>query len=172
MIMINRPFWYKYALNLLSIKPITIKFQLIENNEDSVSKSSHSLIPTFVLLVLLATIVPVANLAVPALMKSRQNNIAANSITIQNQIGDQLSYGDILYPYYESDEKTISFDFLSNEAVNTVQIDKEFLVENNVVLESDIPAILGYSSNKDGQQLESIYLVKNDQANLIWQNTK
>ena len=88
---------------------------------------------------------------------------------VSRQAGNQPLYGDILYPYYENNGSTITFDFLSNQVINQILIESEFLVDQKYAFESDLPAVLDFSTIDGEQVLESIYLIERNEPYLIWQ---
>ena len=160
----------KNILRSLNLKLEDDKPQVSMDQKYKIANSVRSIIPTVVLVVLIAAIVPVTNLLVPVLVKSNTETIT-NIIEAVDpaQDGNQLSYGDVLYPYYEKDGKFITFDFLSNQLISTIQIETAYLVDTQVILESNLPAVLSYSTIEDGQQLLAIYLVNDQEPFLFWQ---
>ncbi|MCX6053553.1 MAG: hypothetical protein NTZ74_01305 [Chloroflexi bacterium] len=158
------------VLNFLNINSVVEITQSPDNRGLEISNSKRSIIQVFALIVLIAAIVPVANLVVPVLVNPNSENPTnlLNSI-VPGQTGNQLLYGDILYPYYENYGTTITFDFLSSQVVNPIQIESKFLVDYLYVFESDIPAVLDFSTIDGKQQLESIYLIEKNEPYLIWQ---
>lgn len=163
-------FIIKTTLRSLNIKLEDDRPQVSTNQDTRKADSIRSLIPTVVIVVLLAVIVPVANLLVPVFVKSDTENISSviEAVPLAKDM-NHLSYGDILYPYYEKDGKLITFDFLSNQLISTIQVETAYLVDSQVVLESDLPAVLIFATNEGGQQLMSIYLVNDDEPFLVWQ---
>ena len=159
----------KNILRSLNLKLEDDKPQVSMDQKYKIANSVRSIIPTVVLVVLIAAIIPVTNLLVPVLVKSNTET-KTNIIKAVDpaQDGSQLSYGDIFYPYYEEDGKFITFDFLSNQLISTIQIETAYLVDTQVVLESDLPAVLSYSTIEDGQQLLAIYLVNDQEPFLFW----
>lgn len=163
-------FIIKKVLSFLNIKSKSEFAKATDIREVEIINSKRSIIRVFVLLIFIAAIVPVANLVVPLLVKKNlQETTQIVTSIVPRQTGNQLVYGDILYPYYENNGTTITFDFLSNQVVNPILIESEFLVDQQYVFESDLPAVLDFSTIDGNQQLESIYLIERNEPYLIWQ---
>jgi len=166
-------FIIRVILNFLNIRLTSKRIEFAEIEELDEFKPTRPLWPTFIVIALFAAIIPIANLVVPLLIKpAQERNIAAENISIPEQTGNQLVYGQILYPYYEYDGTAITFDFLSNKEVKTYILNRIYLTDKKVVLESDISAVLSFSTIQDKQELESIYLVEDNRPDLIWQKIR
>ena len=164
-------FIIRVILNFLNIRLSSKRIEFDEIAEPAETKPTRPLWPTFIVIALFAAIIPIANLVVPLLVKPAQESNIAAQISIPGQTGNQLVYGQILYPYYEYDGTAITFDFLSNQEVKTYSVNRKYLTDKKIVLQSDIPAVLSISTIQDKQELESIYLTAGNSPDLIWQKT-
>jgi hypothetical protein len=176
---INWIIFFYYILGLIFVIKKVLNILNIKTKEETVysgfqglefSSSKRSIIQVFVLLVIIASIVPVANLVIPLFVHPNQENTARiiNSI-VPGQQGNQLLYGDILYPYYENNGTTITFDFLTSQVAYPIQIESQFLLDQQYVFESDLPAVFEFYSFEDKLLLESIYLIDENAPYKIWQ---
>jgi hypothetical protein len=141
----------------------------IQNEEFHHRSFAHPLIITFAVLILIGSLTPITNMLIPSLVNSAQEeNTIAIPYGIKNN-GNTLVSGDILYPYNDQSSNYLTFDFLSKSEINSYKIDKNLFTNNQLVLESDLPAILSFSSLGGKQQLKAIYLLQENQPYLIWQ---
>ncbi|HCI56043.1 MAG TPA: hypothetical protein DFI01_08985, partial [Bacteroidales bacterium] len=179
---INWIFFFYYALGLISMSRTLlgltgIKTSIIPTDTASketkiLSKSSFiSWLPSLATLVIVAALLPFANLIVPKLIHfDDKANQLLDFATTNESIDNQLLNGIILYPYYQIDG-SISFDFLSGTKITTYDISGKHLISpTSIVLESGTPALISFSVFDDSTELRSIYIQSKNTPELFWQS--
>lgn len=175
---INWAIYFYFATGLLYLAKILFNtFKIIplvkdKSDGEQYSPNKHlkiKLVVIFSGLVVLASIVPVSNLVVPHFVQPTKVLVELNSLYLA---GDSVHMGTIFYPYYTTDGKFIKFDFLEADQIQTYQIDRQLLVDQNTILQTNTPVILGLKQNGELQEVSDLFLVKGNEALLIWQNSE
>lgn len=176
---INWVVFFYYAIGLIYLLKILLGFyQLLTPKEDKISSVNEftprflaktPLVVILVGLILLAAIVPIANLLVPHFVDPKQPQVDMNSLSIS---GETSHAGTIFYPYYMPGGKLISFGFLEGDNLVTYQIEKKLLNDENLIIQSNTPAIIGLQSNGEVQEVSDIFLIEGTKAELIWQKQR
>lgn len=181
---INWIFFFYYALGLISMGRLLLGLLGIKASVDptdtaikeitKLSKSSSkSWGPSLVTLLIVAALLPVANLIVPKLIHFDDKAYQLLNLASTNESGDnQLINGIILYPYYQLDG-SISFDFLSGTKITTYDVSSKYQTSpNSFILESGTPALLSFAEVGNGIKLQSIYLQNKNIPELFLQINK
>jgi hypothetical protein len=121
-------------------------------------------------IVTLASFIPIANLALPALSVSTRDQplveAAGKNISSQEAPGVNIVYGVILYPYYNSNG-TMSLDFLTPVVTQTYKIVR--ILSPTVKLKGGENGFIALTSDEQGiPQVKSIYLWQDGVPVLIW----
>jgi hypothetical protein len=119
--------------------------------------------------ILLACLIPFANFVLPAVIRSPNNNTKVNeavaTLSANVDPGAVVTYGEILYPYYDSGK--LSFDFLLPSGakgytiITTPDLIVDFASEEKVI-------IILQNENQEVSQIEAIYLLQDEKPVLIW----
>ncbi len=173
---INWVFFFYFAIGLIHLKKrLFAILQLIPKVDPLIHEKDEFSSPRldkislgwiFVLLLLLALVVPFANLVLPHLINYDQPQVAEGSFETSS---DKLIAGTIFYPYYTNDETSIHFTFVESSELVNYQIDRTKLLDPKIILKSDTPAILGFDKVDANLVMQEIFLIENDQTKLIWQ---
>jgi hypothetical protein len=123
-------------------------------------------------IIVLASLVPIANFVLPAVTGSARHlaemEAAGQSLSAHEDPGAKILYGQILYPYYREDELT--FDFLTPAG------DASYAIARTPGMPAELicgePAFIALQSDAQGDysQVESIYRWQAAKAALIWKN--
>lgn len=162
----------KSLLKFLAIETSIIPTDTAGFDEISQSKSSFkSWLPSLAILVLVAAMLPFANLILPKLVHfDDKANQLLNFASTNEPKDNQLLNGTILYPYYETNG-SISFDFLSgNEITKYNVLGKYQISPDSNGLESGTPALISFSVFDDSTELRSIYIQSKNTPELFWQS--
>jgi hypothetical protein len=120
-------------------------------------------------IIFLASLIPIANFAMPVLTASTRNqaNVEAvkRSISTQANPGADIVYGEILYPYYE--KNMLTFNFLTPMGATS------YIIPRTPGLKAELGGgehafIVLRSDNKNIPHVESIYLQQVANSKLIW----
>jgi 4-amino-4-deoxy-L-arabinose transferase-like glycosyltransferase len=120
-------------------------------------------------IICLASLIPIANFALPAVSDSTRNRadveLIRESISSQENPGVRIVYGLILYPY--DIDGTLTFDFLKPSRARSYTIIRgsEFNVD---LMGGENAFIVLRKDDKGNSQVESIYLWQDAKLSLIW----
>jgi len=123
-------------------------------------------------LIVIASLVPIANVLVPALYNypSQHTNQEklSTSIPISQQNGATIAIGEVLYPYYNKNS-VFEFDLLSNQGAKSysIQLEKQPL---EVTLWGGETILVGWQKHGSRRDVKFIYLQEGTSLKLIWEN--
>ena len=179
---INWILFFYYGIGILIIFKNILRFvSILPVGDVEIKKSpeitpvrfnNQTLIGYFILSIFIGAILPFANWGIPAIFKTSFEKSIPITRPNGGPIGTKQINGYILYPYYNSDKRTISFDFQSNTSVQSFTISRANLVDKNTVFFHDQPAIIIVDGAQEILSLNSNSLSKNGVPDLIWQKSK
>ena len=123
-------------------------------------------------IILLASLVPIANYVLPSVTASalqlKEMEAIGQSLSVHEKPGTSIVYGQILYPY--ADDNELNFDFLTPTGDTSYAIPRTPGLPGG--LTGGEPAFIALQSDAQGNftQLESIYQWQGTKALLIWKN--
>lgn len=128
-------------------------------------------LPVIIILVFVALLIPVSNLLVPSLVRQNPAEKAALVFItsgMEQTSSNNLQYGTVLYPIYESGSDLVEFDFYSGREVKRIAIvltpeGTSKLNEKRLVFGE--PILLEYNNQN---QLIRIFLIRNNQVVIFW----
>lgn len=181
---INWIFFFYYALGLIPISRTLLSLMGIETsiipknaiNKEAIKQSKStfkSWLPSVVTLMIVAAMLPFANLIIPKLIHFDDKSNQLLDLASANESKDnQLLNGIILYPYYQIDG-SISFDFLRGTKITTYNVSGKYLISpTSIILESGTPALISLAEVGDSNELQSIYVQRENTPELFWQSNK
>jgi hypothetical protein len=121
-------------------------------------------------IICLASLIPIANFVLPVLTASTRNQevVAVKKfVSMHEEPGTSIIYGEILYPYNE--DSILTFDFLTPLGATSYRIVRT--PELKAELSGGEHALIALRSNDQGKpQVESIYLWQDANPVLIWKH--
>ncbi|MGB4595167.1 MAG: hypothetical protein WBI14_04620, partial [Anaerolineaceae bacterium] len=160
----------KFLLHFLGIKTSFELSAKINDKEQEAKNSFKSWLPSIITLVIMALVLPFANLVLPGLINSETNAVQSANDPNPIVIGEyQILNGTILYPYYQEDGM-ISFDYLQGSRITSHQLSQSKVVSpDEFFLESGTPAILVVTNENNNFVVQSIFVQGDSSPLLIWQ---
>lgn len=157
----------KFVLNLLAIDP---SYELAIENSKPTDNSLKSWLPAILTLVILAMILPIANLVVPKLIPAEQTpSRLIDYAQSMNAAKHQLIQGTLLYPY-NSDKGEFSFVILHGSKDLHYRLSKaNILSPDDHFPESGVPAVLIVKQENNSMEVQTIYLEQDETPFLFWQ---
>ncbi len=164
---------FKNTYQKLSILPIEIDNSVKYDAGNSMLQTNLPLARYFVVLVVIGLILPIANWGIPALLGSANDKYNPQiNMPAESQGEFQESFGYILYPYYNVDKRTITFDFQTKTGIQSFTIIRGNLIDKNTIFDHDQPAIANFSFQQDVALLNSISFIQNGIPALVWHKKK
>ena len=136
-----------------------------------VGSQKRGIILSFLPLILIASLIPVANLVLPKVVHAQKPVASQTLITkIMEEKGNitQIWIGEILYPYYQIYGGSIMFDFLNDQSVSSYIIDRSLIVDPSVYMSDQQPAILCFSPKGDENEISRVYLMVDGNWQIFW----
>ena len=163
---INWIVFFYYGLGVLSILLFALRFLQIHldqneyvDDKEPVDKGGiRSLIPTGVLLIFIASLVPISNLLLPKIISpltAASPTIVLSASGIIPETGKSYFQGMILYPYTEQGD--ISLVFINDLDVENYTITNEQVLVPTTYLKSGENAIFEFSPE---DELTGVYIVR------------
>ena len=177
---INWVIFFYYLFGIYSLLSVICRLLVPENepqNEKVLSFVKNSkrqkLWPSFLPLILIASLIPISNLLVPETVNHQkpQINTPLNVETMcRDTNNNQVWIGEIFYPYYQIYGGSIMFDFLVDQSISSHIIDKNNIIDPIFFMADQQPAILCLSPNGEKMEIYQLFLLINGNWNLFWDN--
>jgi hypothetical protein len=171
---INWVIFFYYGLGILSIlKFFFIAFESRQESEPPIlateigkKNRSNSIVPALMGLLIIALLIPVTNLLLPAIIvkKPAQSPVEIlSSFGIGNKPENEYIIGVILYPYYGSN--TLSFTILHDQQVNEFEVPTKQIQNSKVWLNNGDTSIIELNSDN---QLQRVYSLQDGKLLIYW----
>ena len=157
----------KFVLHLLAVNP---SHGFAAEDIKPTNNSFKSWLPAVFILVILASILPIANLVVPKLIPSEQTSSRLTEYAQSINSADyQLIQGTMLYPY-NSDMGEFSFVFLHNYKDLHYRLSRaNILSPDDFFPESGVAALLTVKQDNKQMEVQSIFLERDETPYIFWQ---